>query len=66
MSQPTTLDLLAMWLGYGVMLVGGAAILALLAWWAFDVIATRLGWVRLFYRHSRTIIAAERRHVPGA
>ncbi|MBC9176782.1 hypothetical protein [Pseudoroseomonas ludipueritiae] len=51
---------LALGMGYGFMCVGGLALFAAMAWWCLDQVATRIGWVRLFYRHSRTIMAAER------
>ncbi|RKK04008.1 hypothetical protein EBE87_15785 [Pseudoroseomonas wenyumeiae] len=51
---------LALGMGYGLMCVGGLTLFAASAWWCLDKVAARLGWARLFYRHSRTIMAAER------
>lgn len=55
-----TLDTLAMWLGYALMLVGGVGLLAVLSWRVLDAVATRLGWCKLFAQHSRAILQAER------
>lgn len=51
------MDQLAYWIGYSFMVVGGlltaAAVLAVMAWGAFEIIAKRVGLTKIIFEWYR-------------
>lgn len=57
-------DQLAYWIGVFVLTLGGVAIaiaaVAFLAWEAFEIVARRLGWIKMIWEWRRDLYQRDR------